>query len=168
MGSGLFKNRMATPLKQRHSCSEPPRCLYNPAFSSSSHNLPYYLPSFLSFLTSCSSPSPSRPLFIPLLFPERFSVSSSRYYCFIPTCFLAISLRSFSLTPLLSHFWLFHMRAILTAAAIAYSHKIRILPGFHVIYICNPVFKCRPTSFSAAHDHPTLCSTRIHLALTQY
>jgi hypothetical protein len=91
---------MATPLKQRHSCSEPPRCLYNPAFSSTSHNLPYHLPSFLSFLTSWSSPSPSRPLFFPLLFPERFLVSSSRHYCFIPTFFLAISLRSFSLRPL--------------------------------------------------------------------
>jgi hypothetical protein len=74
------------------------------------------------------------------LFPERFSVSSSRYYCFIPTCFLAISRRSSHLDP-----WLFHMRAILTAAAIAYSHKIRILLGFHVIYIRNPVLKCRHT-----------------------
>jgi hypothetical protein len=33
------------------------------------------------------------------LFPARFFVSSSRH-CFIPTCFLAISLRSFSLRPL--------------------------------------------------------------------
>jgi hypothetical protein len=40
---------------------------------------------------------------------------------------------------------LFHMRAILTAAAIAYSHNIRILPAFHLIYICNPVLKCRHT-----------------------
>ncbi len=33
------------------------------------------------------------------LFPARFFVSSSRH-CFIPTCFLAISLRSFPLRPL--------------------------------------------------------------------
>jgi hypothetical protein len=33
------------------------------------------------------------------LFPARFFVSSSRH-CFIPTCFLSISLRSFSLRPL--------------------------------------------------------------------
>jgi hypothetical protein len=92
--------RLPNPLQQRHSCSEPPRCLYNPAFSSTSHNLLLTSSLFLElshFLLVSIPPATSVVPFF--LFPARFFVSSSRH-CFIPTCFLAISLRSFSLRPL--------------------------------------------------------------------
>jgi len=50
-------------------------------------------------LPACLHPPGDLSSFL-CLFPARFFVSSSRHYCFVPTCFLAISLRSFSLRPL--------------------------------------------------------------------
>jgi hypothetical protein len=115
-----------------------------------------------AYITQC----PPLPLTIfPNIFPLSWAFSlptrlhpprdlSSFLCCFqhvfsyLPVVNIVLSPHAFLPFPfVLSHLdpWLFHMRAILRAVAIVYSHKIHILPGFHVIYIRNPVLKCRHT-----------------------